>query len=283
MNVSHLKERWPLVVVALVITVLTIVALSFVLPPGIDWTESYRPAARELLSGRSPYNVPGFVFPTWAVLPMLPLGVLPDNIGRAVWFVMSLAAFGYTAYRLGARPLAMLAFLASPPVLHCLLNANIDWLAILGFAFPPQIGLFFIVMKPQMGVAVVVYWLVEAWRDGGVKEVVRVFWPVTVAMLATFVIFGLWPLAFTERVTYWWNASLWPSSIPVGLTLLVVAVKKRDMRYSMGASPCLSPYVLLHSWSGALAALVASNLETVVAVIGLWIVIIIRAFEMGVI
>ena len=66
-------------------------------------------------------------------------------------------------------------------------------------------------------------------------------------------------------------------SIPVGLALLVAAVRKRRIEYAMGASPCLSPYVLFHSWSSALVSIVSLEAETVAAVVGLWVVVIIRA------
>ena len=49
----------------------------------------------------------------------------------------------------------------------------------------------------------------------------------------------------------------------------------------MAASPCLSPYVLLHAWSGALASLASLNAEMVAAVIGLWIMVILRFLPAG--
>ena len=254
-----------------------IFAISYVLPPGIDWDETYFPAARELLFGRNPYNVQGFFHPTWTLFPILPLALLPSNVGRAAFLVLSLFAFGYSAFRLGAKPLALGAFLISPPVLHCLLNANIDWMPVLGFVLPPQIGLFLVVIKPQVGSTVALFWLIEAWRKNGWREVLRVFAPVTLGLLLSFAIFGLWPLRYGKTLSFWWNASLWPMSIPVGLALVMASIRKRKMEYAMGAAPCLSPYVLFHSWSGALAAILSAQAETLVAVVGLWILVILRA------
>jgi hypothetical protein len=45
----------------------------------------------------------------------------------------------------------------------------------------------------------------------------------------------------------------------------------------MAASPCLSPYILFHSWVVVLFAIVAATPEIVAAVIGLWILVYIRA------
>ena len=271
------RPVWILIVLATIVLGGT---MSVYLPPGVDWHNTFRPAARELLLARNPYKIEGFFYATWALLPIVPIALLPENVGRAVFLLVSMLAFGFTAYRLGAKPVALLAFLLSPPVIHCLLNANIDWMPVLGFVLPPQIGLFFVVIKPQVGFAVGLFWLVEAWRKGGLREVVRVFGPVTAGLLASFIIFrsaGFWPLRFSHTLTFWWNASLWPMSIPVGLALLVAAIRKRRIEYAMGAAPCLSPYVLFHSWSGALVSIVSLEAETVAAVIGLWVLVIIRA------
>lgn len=253
--------------------------LSDYLPPGIDWKDTYRPAALALLSGKTPYSVDIFFTAPWGLLPFLPFAPLPESVGRALLFVIGLATFAYTAHRLGARPLALIAFLLSPPVMHCLLNANIEWLPLLGVVLPPQIGLFFITVKPQIGLGMGVFWLVEAWRKGGLRQVVRIFWPVTVVFLLSLLVFGPWPLRFRDTLTLTrsYNASLWPGSLPVGITLLVAALRKRDFRFALASSPCLSPYVLLHAWVGALASILTQPVETVAAVVGLWILVIYRA------
>lgn len=261
-----------------------IAAIAVTMPYGIDWHDTYRPAALELLALRSPYTVEGFFHPLWCLLPYVPFAWLPENVGRAINLLLSLAGFGYVAYRLGAKPLALAAFLVSPPVLHCLLNANIDWIPLLGVVLPPQLGLFLVVVKPQVGFGVALFWLVEAWRKGGspggrVREVLRVFGPVTAALLVTFALFGLWPLRYGRTLTFWWNASLWPMSIPVGLALLAAALRRRRLEYALAASPCLSPYVLFHSWAGALVALVSNQFEFVAAVVGLWALVIIQALN----
>jgi hypothetical protein len=247
------------------------------LPQGVDWHLAFRPAALNLLAGRSPYEVNGFFNAPWAVLPLLPIALLPENLGRAILFLVSMLVYAGVARRLGATKLSFLAFLFSPPVIHGLLNANIDWLAMLGFVLPPQIGLFFLATKPQIGLGAAVYWLADIWRRKGFRQVVLVFSPVTIAVLVSFLLFGLWPLRFGQEIDLWWNASLWPASIPVGITLLVAAIRKRKLEYAMGAGPCLSPYVLLHAWAGALAALVSLQWETLAAVAGLWILVLMRA------
>ncbi len=264
-----------------VLMLVLIVLGSFYLPLGIDWRDTYRPATLALLSGKSPYSVDIFFSAPWSLIPFIPLALLPVNIGRAILLLIGMGSFAFTAYKLGAKPLALIAFLLSPPVIHCLLNSNIEWLPLLGLIMPPQIGLFFIAIKPQIGIGVGLFWLIEAWRKKGIREVVRVFWPITLTLLISFLIFGLWPLRFRDTLTLTraYNASLWPSSIPIGLTLLVASIRTRNFRYAIASSPCLSPYVLLHAWVGALVSIVSQPIETITAVIGLWILVIIRAFS----
>jgi len=252
---------------------------------GIDWRLTYRPAALAFLRGQNPFNVevspeaPFFAAP-WGLIPLLPLALLPVEVGRALVMLVGIFAFSIAAHRMGAKPITMAVFLLSPPVVHTILNANIEWMPILGFVMPPSIGLFFVTVKPQTGFAVAIWWLFDAWRKGGLGLVIRTFAPVTIAYLISFAIYGLWPLGMFNAIGYGtgFNSSLWPLSIPIGLVLLVTSIKKRDIKYAMPASPFLSPYVLFHAWSSAVFAFVSEPVQLTVIVLGLWIAVGIRFF-----
>ena len=265
------------VLLRVLIVVVAALTVSFIaapyLPPAIDWTTAFRPATLDLLAGRDPFENPWMIHAPWGLLPLIPLALLPEAVGRVMLVICGLASYAYVAHKLGAKPIATIFLLLSPPVMHVLLNGNLDWLAALGFVLPPQFGLFFISVKPQMGIAVAPFWLIQAWRQGGWKQVIKTFAPFTIVLALSFAIYGLWPLGSSRTADYWWNASLWPMSIPVGLALFVTSIRKQKIEYAMAASPCLSPYVLLHSWVGALLAIVASVPETIAAVVGLWIVV----------
>lgn len=270
--------QWGVVVVVLAGL---IAGMTFVLPQAVDFHNYFRPAALGVWQGRSPYDNPGFFNAPWAILPILPIALLPETVGRAILAVAAFLTYAYTAYRLGGRPLAVVFFLLSPTVVQDLLNGNLDWLTMLGFVLPRPVGLFFLAVKPQIGAVVGLFWLVEAWREGGWRRVARDFSPFVGALALSFVIFGLWPLRFQANLTMWWNASLWPMSIPVGLALLTAALRKRSQRLAMAAAPCLSPYLLLHSWGAVLLAIVDRLPETIAAVVGLWILVAIRAAGSG--
>ena len=206
------------------------------------------------------------------------MALLPVQVGRAMLVIVTLLSFGLVARGLGAKPLVIGLLLVSPPVVHCILVGNIDWLAVLGFILPPQIGMFFVAIKPQIGIGIAIFWVVEAWRKGGWREVLHICWPITAALVVSMLIFGLWPLRFENQTGVWWNASLWPMSIPVGLGLLAAALHKRKIGYAMAASPCLSPYLMMHSWVVALLAVSDSLPVTAAAVVGFWILIVMRGF-----
>ena len=255
--------------------------MALVLPPAVDFHNYFRPAALGILKGISPYENTGFFNAPWTLLPLLPIALLPESLGRAVLVVVAFLTYAFTAYRLGGKPLAVVFFLLSPTVLADLLNGNLDWLAMVGYVLPHPVGLFFLAVKPQIGAVVGLFWLIEAWREGGWRRALRVFGPFAICLGLSFIIFGLWPLRFQANLSMWWNASLWPMSIPVGLVLLTAALRKRNQRLAMAAAPCLSPYLLLHSWSPALLAIIDKLPETIAAVVGLWILVAFRAASGG--
>jgi hypothetical protein len=275
---SQKKILW--VLIAVLVVVFALVA-GFFLPPGVDWSSTFRPATLAVITGGNPYqlsNEAPYAGAPWGMILLAPFALLPEHIGRGFLFVGSLLAFAYAAYRLIGRRIVLIFFLLSPPVLHSLINANLDWIHLIGYTLPPWIGLFFLAVKPQMGIVVAVFWLVEAWRIGMWGGIMKTFSPVAIAFLISLVLYGFRPMNMlkVDEHTTWWNASLWPMSIPVGLALGVAAIRQRKIQFAMAASPCLSPHVVFHSWSAALIAIVSSTPKTIAAVVGLWILVIIR-------
>ena len=249
---------------------------------GIDWKETFYPVARAVLQGQNPYNISTFRNVPWTVLPLLPFALLSERIGGIIFFIASFAAYGFVASRMNASRVALIAFLVSPPVFYGMRMLNVDILVLLGFVLPAPVGLFFVIIKPQMGLVMVIFWLVEAWRRGGIPEVVKTFLPVTVALVLSFVIFGNWLAGRQADLPgSIWNASLWPWSIPVGLGLLMVSLRDRRRELAMSASPFLSPYLAYHSWAAALLGLIQKDFEFVTVVIGMWLVAVVRLLGYG--
>jgi hypothetical protein len=248
---------------------------------GSDWWNSYRPALREWLAGGSPY-ISGKVFnPPWALVPLLPLALLPDAWATSILIVIGLFAFGAAAYRLKASPLVLVAFITCPWVLKAAVVGNLDWMVALGATLSPPIGLFLVLAKPQMGAAVAVFWLVEAYRKGGIKQAALMFAPVTIAFLLSFAVFGNFLGGGTQVVNQYWNAANWPFSIPVGIGLLGFALRKRKANLAISASPFFSPYVGFSSWSVPLLGMVAYRAEFLVSVAAIWLMTFFELLKIG--
>lgn len=231
--------------------------------PALDWIENYGPAALAVWHGQSPYSVPVFFAAPWAVFPLIPFALLPYAIGRWCLLVTAIISYGFTAYKLGAKPLTLAFLLLSYPVLADLANGNIEWLAMLGFILPPQIGLIFVLIKPQIGLGIALYWLMESYRAGGIRQVIKIFLPIIVVTLLSFALYGFWPMHFADTLTMAeeirsngvdYNFSLWPPGVILGLAFLILAIIKKEKRFAMMSGPFLSPYALIATYGTSLLA-----------------------------
>ncbi|MFN8404087.1 MAG: hypothetical protein U0V48_11110 [Anaerolineales bacterium] len=250
---------------------------------GIDWRETYYPAARAVLEGANPYlAAPTFRNLPWTLIPMLPLAIFSERVSGALYFILTLALYAWVAVRLKASRAALIAFLLSSPVVYGMRMLNVDALALVGFILPPQIGLFFVLIKPQMGIAMIPFWMFETWREGGWRALLLAFLPATIAATLSLVIFGTASIGRSnDLLQSTWNASLWPWAFPIGFALTILSIRNRRKDQAMAASPFLSPYLAYHSWVSVLAGLMQRDLELILAVIGMWLVAVIRILGYG--
>jgi hypothetical protein len=243
---------------------------------GYDYTFTFYRAAGMVLGGQNPYLIPTFNNPPWALLPLMPFALLPESVSTILYFVLNVFLYAFVAYKLRAKPLAFFAFMLSSPVIYGLYRLNIDALALAGFIMPAPIGLFFVLMKPQMGFAMALFWLVKAWKSGGLRTVATTFAPVVLAYALSFLLFGNWITNRQQELTgAIWNTSLWPWSIPIGLALLFFCLRDMRQDFARAASPFLSPYLAYYSWAGALTGFLEHEYVLVIGVAGMWLTAII--------
>lgn len=241
------------------------------LPVIEHWHDIFRPAALNLLKLENPFNVEKFFNPPWALAFILPFALLPERLGNALYAATSLFGFGYAAYRFGAKPVAIIAFLTLPFTLYNAVQVNVDWLVVIGATLPPQIGLFLVLLKPQLGIFIAFYWFVQIWREEGWKSVLKVFSPVLLAFILSFVIFGNY---FTKAGFLFLakNKNFWPYSLPIGLVFLIFSLLKKKPGLSLSSSPFLAPYIQSYSWPIGLIGLFPNQYAFYLATIGLWVI-----------
>lgn len=241
---------------------------------GYEWKKNFKPAAENFINFNSPYSKCCFFNPPWTLIPLLPLTLLVPELASAVLFVANLFVFGFVAVKMGAKPFIVLVFLTTPQVLHLSFSTNIDFLVPIGFILPPQIGLFFVFTKPQIGIPIAIFWFFEAWRDGGIRNILIVFGPFSLMLLLSFILYGFWPqrginLGLENVRPY--NSAVWPFAIPIGLALLTSAIRNRKLNRSIIAAPLLTTYIAPHSWSVPILGLLPDNLVFIAGCFGLWI------------
>lgn len=237
---------------------------------GVDWKGAFRPATRAMITGQNPYGKAAYN-PPWTFIPLIPVAFLSPELGSAVMFVLGLFMFAFAAYRFGAPLWLVILFTLSQPVLGNSANGNLDWVVALGCTLPPQFGLFLVLTKPQLGIGIAIFWLIEAWRKGKLREVLRVFAPVCIAFLLSFLLYGPY-LLVPSMVDNTWNLSLWPIGVAIGLPLLVSAIRSRKSSLAISSSPFLAPYISGHGWSIALFGLLQYPFECAAAILALWII-----------
>lgn len=249
MLIKAVRTRWAVLLFGLIGTL----ALFGILIPvnGWDWIHVFRPACLAVISGQSPYSVGDFYSPPWVLVPLLPLTLLPERWGAFILAVVNFLAFVLALERWKINRWLILPFLLAFGALANSLNGNLEGLIALGMTLPAPWGLFFALAKPQVGAALAVFWVAEAWQKGGIRQAGRIVLPVSIVIGLSFLWLGNWVKVLMNAPSVWWNASIFPYGIPVGLGWLALAFWKRDARYAVPASPFFAPYLTGHSWAFA--------------------------------
>ena len=247
------------------------------MPIGLDWL-NILPSVQAFLSGENPYLVGEVFEPFWTFIFLSPFALLPYWVGRVALFLVSLIVFAYNAIRLGATKQQLLLFLLSAAVVGCLNNGNIDWLVTAGLWMHPTIGLFFIMMKPQIGIGLLIFWSWQAWNKKGVIGLIKLLAPVSIAYLVSFWLYGFWFLRMFKLPHTDINMTTFPYGIWAGLVLIYLSIKNNDKDLSTISSVFFAPYVSQFSYSAVLLSSFKNKTAFILIWIGLWIPVLMRVF-----
>lgn len=272
-------QRNAAAIVGLAALFAVIAAISMRLPTA-DFYVNFYSAARAVLQGRSPYEAPAYSSAPWGIIPFLPFALLPAMLARGVYFAFCLFLLAYMAWQLRANALAVAALFLSPTAIATLLVGNLDAMVVAGMMFPPAIGLVLLMIKPQIGAGVALYYLIDLGRTRRWMQAVRAFAPVTAAVVLALIVFPAWYTRMSSLPANPWNRSLFPYSIPAGLALLWISLRNRNPYFALASTPFLAPYLTFPTYLVVQIGLLHEDVEKVirrdvlqiVLCIALWVV-----------
>lgn len=219
--------------------------------------------------GVNPYRHFPLYLPAWSLLLFSLLSLLPFNLVHAVWTLCTLAAWVLMLHKLEVPVIDSALFLLNPFFIFGISLGNFDWLVLLGLFIPAKYGIWLLFLKPQIILGVLFLWV----KQRGVKYTIETCATPILIMLACFAL-GLYRTPDLTEMT--WNQSLGIWGVPIGLSMIYLAFKKRDNIMALGASPFFSPYVGIQSWSIPFLLLVRNRALLVIGLIASWIFIFVR-------
>ena len=264
----------------------TLTAIFYLAPLGTGLDSIiFDQAMHRFLSGQSPYipygaDHQGYFYPPWASLVIAPLTLLPERFTWAFTNAMSIASVAILGMYFKLGRVKTVLVMLSPAMIFNLWMGQIDGLFLLGILLPEEYWLLVASMKPQLLLGLAPLGLTA--RDkclktlfitlgiGGMSLVVWGLWPLEVLHLAQSQFATEQPQVFLQF--------LWPNQLIVGIGLLVVNLRLRDIRLALAASPFLARYASHGSYIGVVLALAASvkHYELFFILCVWWVVILLR-------
>ena len=229
-----------IICVALVFTVLifTMLPVTF-----MDWMDSFRPTAANL---ETPYG-PGIFNPPWLFVILHPLTWFDPRVGASLLIVISLVIISIYV----KAPKKVLLVACSAPLIALVTLGQIDGLIILGLMLPAEIGLVWLMMKPQ-GV------FLTALRRLSPRSIIIAGSILVLSVL----VWGFWwqdLLLFRSLTDTGHNVSLFPYTMLLGLPLIYLGLKRNSDALLCLASLSFSPYFMITSTLPAVAAIVRES------------------------
>jgi hypothetical protein len=211
---------------------------------GYDWRSNFKPSALNLLKGN--LNNDDVFNPVWGIALLIPFALIPDPYSNMVMSLVEIACFVYVGRKLKIKPLTLLMIMTLPQTMMMFCNGNLEWLVLLGFIMPIEYGSFLLVLKPQIGIGVILYKFFENIREKKYLKTVLKFAPVSIAMI----LFGAYYL-FTKNTTgdykyvinARWNVAAWPYGLVIGVVLLYYSVKNKKENIARLSSGFFAPYI----------------------------------------
>lgn len=239
---------------------------------GIVWWDQEHTFTQVIHHLRDPYTIQGFVNPPWTGVLLIPFGLMPLALGVLVQTCLFFTLLTGVIFKFGGTKKTVLLVLTSYFALDAVLEANIEWLVLLGLLLPTAYSGPFLVIKPQSALG---YWFSLRWRDLLIAVLVLLIF-----LLITLAIWGLWPVDLQRKVSRHFEIpyNLAPMAlIPIPLSLLIgvvlayFAFKRHDPALGIFAWLFFVPYTVMYSLILPFACLAVRYPRIALAIsIGLW-------------
>ncbi len=242
-----MQPRRVLMIVLLVALFGVIAYFAASLPTADYFVNFYWPIRNDLF-GHPLYESEHYVNAPWGIIPLVPFALFPPNVAHGLYFATCLYILAYIAWRLHAGPLAIAAFMLSPTAIGALLVGNVDPLLISGMLFPPVIGLLILMIKPQIGAGVALYYLIEYVRKKRWLEGLKTFSPVAAGYGLGLILLPIWYVRMLGIPANVWNRTLFPYAIPLGVLFLALALRHRNPYFALASGAFFVPYLTFYTY-----------------------------------
>lgn len=250
----------------LAVMILLFIAVTY-LTAGLataDFYTNFYSAARAVISGHSPYDAAAYSSAPWGIIPLIPLALLPPRLAHGVYFAACMFVLAYLAWHLKASPVTIAALFLSPTAIATLLVGNLDSIVVTGMLLPPVAGLLLLLIKPQIGAGVALYYFLDFMRTKRFLVAVKTFLPAAAALVTGLVLFPVWYERMSNLPGNPWNRSLFPYSIPAGLLLLWLALRNRNPYFALASTPFFAPYLTFPTYLVVQIGLLHEDVEKVI-------------------
>lgn len=196
-------------------------------------------AARAVRLNLSPYDVGIYFYsPLWLAWSLLPVSFLPDLIYvRLLAFLMALCG-GLVVLRLSRDRFVILVALLCPYLWLSAIFGNIENAVLLATVLPFPIGIWILVLKPQMSIGLIAHRSWQALRYRRLIHLASIM--LCAVLLAVSIAAGM--LRHSPMDQQWYSV-FWPYGIPIGIVMLLIGLRRDDWRWSFAASMFFAPYI----------------------------------------
>lgn len=257
--------------IAIIFVLLFSILIAVLIPDYAADFSCFYQAGAAVLSGQSPYVVPGFYSPVWVALLFVPFAFFSRAAAYRIYAVLLFSGTIYLFWTFSKhRFWITLIACCSPFIFMTMQYGNVDWLALFGLIAPAPIAVWFLLIKPQMGFILVLLLAWETYRQRGLRKLLLIFTPAALGLGLSYLLGMRIP---NPAGMSGWSADVWPLGLMVGLPALAFAFKNRDERLALAAAPFLTPYIGPMSWVAILPKSMQNYRNIAIACVFSWVLV----------